>query len=91
MERAFMTKRGCPPFATWDGTERRADEPFSEPGEGMMQAMMMQIQIRHLPALYIEAIMLGLPVLILANGLIDRIRGGDPHRGAPAAGLAATA
>lgn len=38
--------------------------------------MMMQIQIRNLPALYIELALLGLPTLILANGLIDRMKRG---------------
>ena len=56
--------------------ERRGEEPFENFGEGMAQAMMMQIQIRHLPALYIELILLGIPGLILANGLIDRMKRG---------------
>jgi hypothetical protein len=55
-------------------TEQREDEPFEGFGEGMAQAMMMQIQIRHLPALYIELILLGIPALVLANGFIDRLR-----------------
>jgi hypothetical protein len=57
-------------------TEQRADEPFKELGDGMAQAVMMQVQIRHLPALYIELVLLGLPTLILANGLIDRMKRG---------------
>jgi hypothetical protein len=57
-------------------TELRADQPFKEFGEGMAQAMMMQIQIKHLPALYIELILLGIPALVLANGLIDRMKRG---------------
>jgi hypothetical protein len=55
-------------------TEQQADEPFKEFGDSMAQAVMMQIQIRHLPALYIELILLGLPTLILANGWIDRLK-----------------
>ena len=54
--------------------EQRAGEPFDGFGEEMAQAMMMQIQIRHMPALYIELILLGLPSLILANGWIDRMK-----------------
>lgn len=38
--------------------------------------MMMNFQVRHLPALYIELIMLGLPTLVLANGLIDKLKKG---------------
>ena len=43
-------------------------------GEGLAGAMMMQIQVRLLPALYLELILLGLPTLILANSLLDRIK-----------------
>lgn len=63
-------------LAAQSKTELRTDEPFKEFGEGMAQAMMMQIQIRQLPALYIELVMLGLPTLILANGWIDRMKRG---------------
>jgi hypothetical protein len=52
-------------------TEQRAEGPLGGFGEGMAQAIMMQIQIRHLPALYIELILLGLPSLILANRWLD--------------------
>jgi hypothetical protein len=49
-------------------------DPMGDLGTGMATAMMMNIQVRHLPALYIELIMLGLPTLVLANGLIDKIK-----------------
>ena len=49
-------------------------DPMNGFGAGMASAMMMNIQIRHLPALYIELVMLGLPTLVLANGLIDRMK-----------------
>ncbi|HSP41740.1 MAG TPA: hypothetical protein VLO11_02615 [Luteolibacter sp.] len=55
-------------------SEQRADDPFAGLGEGMAQAMMMQIQVRHLPSLYFMLVALGLPTLILANGLIDRMK-----------------
>lgn len=51
--------------------ERWMSEPFKEFGDSMAQAVMMQIQIRNLPALYTELIRLGIPALALANGLID--------------------
>ena len=54
--------------------EHRAGDPLAEVGESMAQAMMMQIQVRHLPSLYFMLVALGLPTLILANGLIDRMR-----------------
>ena len=54
-------------------TERSGD-PMDDLGSGMATAMMMNIQICHLPALYIELLMLGLPTLVLANGLLDKIK-----------------
>ena len=48
--------------------------PMGEQELGIATAMMMEIQVRYLPALYIELIMLGLPTLILANGLIDKLK-----------------
>ncbi len=63
-------------FSKEQKTEQRADDPFSGLGEGMAQAMMMQIQVRHLPSLYLILVALGLPTLILANGLIDRMKKG---------------
>jgi hypothetical protein len=49
-------------------------DPMAGIEESMAAAMMMNFQIRQLPALYIELIMLGLPTLILANGLIDKMK-----------------
>ena len=53
-----------------------AGEPMDGIGAEKAMAMMMQIQIRHLPALYLELIMLGLPTLVGANGLIDKAKKG---------------
>jgi hypothetical protein len=53
---------------------KTSGDPMDDLGNGMATAMMMNIQVRHLPALYIELIMLGLPTLVLANGLIDRMK-----------------
>ena len=49
-------------------------DPMGDLGGGMAAAMMMQIQVRHLPALYLTLIMLSLPTLVLANSLIDRMK-----------------
>lgn len=40
----------------------------------MAAAMMLNIEARYQPALYIELALLGLPVLILAIRLIDRLK-----------------
>lgn len=49
-------------------------DPMEGAGAGIAAAMMMNIQVRHAPALYIELIMLGLPTLVFANGLIDKMK-----------------
>jgi hypothetical protein len=54
--------------------QSHANDPMAGMGEGMAAAMMMNVQVRHLPALYIELMILGLPTLILANGLIDKLK-----------------
>lgn len=51
-------------------------DPMDEMSKGMAQAMMLQIDVRHLPALYFALAMLGLPTLVLANGMLDRLKKG---------------
>lgn len=51
-----------------------AGDPMDGLEQGMAEAMMMQIRVQHLPALYFTLVMLGLPTLVLANGLLDRLR-----------------
>ena len=48
--------------------------PMDDFGSGMATAMMMNFQVRHLPSLYITLVMLGFPTLILANGLLDKLK-----------------
>ncbi len=52
---------------------RRADR-IDDAAEKMNAAMMGSFEIRPLPALYLELLMLGLPTLVLANDLIDRVK-----------------
>lgn len=47
---------------------------MDEFGNGMATAMMMNIQVRYLPSLYITLIVLGFPTLVLVNGLLDKLR-----------------
>ena len=51
-----------------------ARDPMEGLSGGMAATMMTQIQVRHLPALYFTLVMLGLPTLVLANGLLDRMK-----------------
>jgi hypothetical protein len=51
-------------------------DPMDEMSKGMAEAMMLQIDVRHLPALYLTLVMLGLPTLVLANGMLDRLKKG---------------
>ena len=43
----------------------------------------MKFQIRHLPSLYITLVMLGFPTLILANGLLDKLKKPSSEESAP--------
>ena len=58
-------------------TEVSAD-PMDDFSRGMSTAMMMNFQVRHLPSLYITLVILGIPTLILANGLLDKLKGQKP-------------
>lgn len=48
------------------------DDEFSGLGESMATAMMMNIRIKTTPAFYLELLALGIPTLLLVNGLIDK-------------------
>ncbi len=54
-------------------TEASAN-PMDDFGSGMATAMMMNIQVRHLPSLYLTLVMLGFPTLVLANGFLDKLK-----------------
>lgn len=51
-----------------------ADDPFAGLGKSMAAAMMMSIRVKTTPAFYFELLALGIPTLILVNGLIDKQR-----------------
>jgi hypothetical protein len=53
---------------------QRSGDPMDEMGKGIAEAMMMQIDVKHLPSLYFVLLMLGLPTLVLANDLLDRLK-----------------
>ena len=46
-------------------------------GESMAAAMMMNIRVKISPAFYLELLALGIPTLLLANGLIDKYKEGE--------------
>lgn len=52
-------------------SQNSADDSF---GNLASAAVASTIQTKHLPAFYIELALLGLPTLLLANGLLDRMR-----------------
>lgn len=49
------------------------DEIKMRPGSGLKKTSSL-MDARYLPALYIELAQLGLPVLVLSNGLIDKLK-----------------
>ncbi len=51
-----------------------AGDPFGRMGQEMGKAVLAQIQVRYLPAFYLELLALGIPTLLLANGLLDRLK-----------------
>jgi hypothetical protein len=70
----FPAKKSIGKSMAESSEKENRGRPTGEPDFGLATAMMMDIQVRYLPALYIELIMLGLPALILANGLIDKLK-----------------
>lgn len=53
------------------------DEFGAAMGESMAAAMMMNIRVKTTPAFYLELLALGIPTLLLANGLIDKYKKGE--------------
>lgn len=51
---------------------RPDEDALAAASAGMASAM---IQVRHLPGLYLELIILGIPTLVFANSLLDRMKG----------------
>ncbi|WP_009962594.1 hypothetical protein [Verrucomicrobium spinosum] len=47
---------------------------FDAMGESMAKAVMINFQAKHTPWLYLEMLALGIPALIYANGLVDRLK-----------------
>ena len=52
-------------------------DPFA--GAGIAATMMMNIQVNYLPAIYCELFALGVPTLILANRLLDKLKKAEPE------------
>jgi len=55
-------------------TKPATGDPFEGVGAGMATAMMMNVQVKYLPMLYLELLALGIPTLVLANGILDRLK-----------------
>ena len=70
----FPVKKNLGKSMAESSKTQRSGDPMDDFGSGMATAMMMNIEVRHLPSLYIELIMLGLPTLVLANELIDKMK-----------------
>jgi hypothetical protein len=72
----FPAKRGIGAGMASASMTQTSGDPMDEMGKGMAEAMMMQIEVKHLPSLYFVLLMLGLPTLVLANELLDRLKKG---------------
>ena len=58
-------------------TQAGDDEFGAAMGESMAAAMMMNIRVKTTTAFYLELLALGIPTLLLANGLIDKYKKGE--------------
>jgi len=74
MMSGFPVKKNLGKSLAEESKAQTSGNPRDDFGSGMAEAMMLQIQVRHRPALYLELIILGLPALVVANGLIDRLK-----------------
>lgn len=76
MMMGFPAKKGIGAGMASASKRQTSGDPMDEMGKGMAEAMMIQIDVRHLPSLYFVLLMLGLPTLLLANDLLDRMKKG---------------
>lgn len=63
-----------------EGKSSSGNAPEDKLGDSMAQAVALGIQVKTTAAWYLEMIALGIPTLVLANGLLDRMkkREGEP-------------
>lgn len=59
---------------TFPGRLMGPDHQMDETERKMTEDMMETLEIRHLPALYFELILLGVPTLLLASGWIEKMK-----------------
>jgi hypothetical protein len=74
----FPAKKGIIEAMSEGSSQANAKhDDFSELESSMAQAMMMQIRVKTTPVFYLELLALGIPTLLLANGLIDKYKRGE--------------
>lgn len=74
MMMGFPAKKGIGAGMAEATKTQSSGDSMDEMGTGMAEAMMMQIDVKHLPALYFGFLMLGLPQLVPANDLLDKMK-----------------
>jgi len=74
----FPVRSGLAEAMAQDSGSTRPNDSFENAGNEMAKMFLVQIQVRYLPAFYLELLALGIPTLVLANSLLDRMKKREP-------------
>ena len=73
----FPIRSGLAEAMAQDTGSARSNDSFEQVGNEMAKVFLEQIQVRYLPLFYLELIALGIPTLVFANSLLDRLKKKD--------------
>ena len=77
----FPVRSGLAEAMAQDTGSTRSNDSFEQVGNEMAKVFLLQIQVRYLPAFYLELLALGIPTLVFVNSLLDKLKkkdGPDP-------------
>lgn len=74
----FPIRSGLAEAMAQDSGSARSNDSFANAGNEMAKMLLLQIQIKYRPAFYLELLALGIPTLILANSLLDKLKKREP-------------
>ena len=73
----FPIRSGLAEAMARDSGSARSNDSFADAGNEFARMLLLQIQVRYLPAFYLELLALGIPTLVLANSLLDKLKKRD--------------
>ena len=73
----FPIRSGLAEAMAQDAGSTRSNDSFEQVGNEMAKVFLEQIQVRYLPVFYLELLALGIPTLVFANSLLDRMKKKD--------------